>query len=138
MKNLGNRRKARILAFQGLYSWEINRNDTEEIYQFGWTKEEVAEEVKAFASLLIKGTIENLTAIDEKIKKSLKNWDFKRMEKVNLAILRISTYALMYQKDIPHRVTIDEAVEITKEFGTSDSYRFVNGVLDNISNTLNS
>ena len=54
------------------------------------------------------------------------------MEKVNLAILRMSTYALLYQKDIPHGVTIDEAVEITKEYSTADSYRFVNGVLDNI------
>ena len=136
MKNLGNRRKARILAFQGLYSWEINRESSVNLVTFSWAKEEVPEEIRIFASLVIKGTIENLEEIDERIRKSLKKWDFNRLEKVNLAILRISTYALIYQNDIPHGVTIDEAVEITKEFGTSDSFRFVNGVLDNISSNL--
>ncbi len=136
MKNLGNRRKARILAFQGLYSWDINREGEKDLLTFSWAKEEVPEEIKIFASLVIRGTIENLEEIDDRIRNSLKKWDFNRLEKVNLAILRISTYALMYQKDIPHGVTIDEAVEITKEFGTSDSFRFVNGVLDNISSIL--
>ncbi len=132
MKTLGNRRKARILAFQALYSWEINGSELSELYSYSWSREEPAEEVKVFASFLIKGTIENLPEIDGRIKESLKRWDFERLEKVNLAILRMSTYALLYQKDIPHGVTIDEAVEITKEYSTADSYRFVNGVLDNI------
>jgi transcription antitermination protein NusB len=132
MKTFGNRRKARILAFQGLYSWDITQCDPAELFEFSWSKEELSEEVRTFACLVIKGTIENLPEIDEKIKQSLRKWDFERLERVNLAILRISIYALLYQKDIPHRVTIDEAVEIIKEFGTADSFRFVNGVLDNI------
>ena len=132
MKTLGNRRKARILAFQALYSWDITGSELSDLFSYSWSREEPLEEVKVFASFLIKGTVENLTEIDDRIKKSLKKWDFERLEKVNLAILRMSTYALLYQKDIPHGVTIDEAVEITKEYGTADSYRFVNGVLDNI------
>ena len=134
---MGSRRKARILAFQGLYSWDISQCDPEDLFSFAWSREDVPHDIGAFASLLIRGTVDKLTEIDERIKKSIKNWDFNRLEKVNLAILRMSTYALMYQKDIPARVTIDEAVEITKEFGTPDSYRFVNGVLDNISSNLN-
>jgi len=120
------------LAFQGLYSWDITQCDPSDLFTFTWSREEPAEDIKVFASFVIKGTINNLTEIDSKIKGSLKKWDFGRLEKVNLAILRMSVYALLYQKDIPHGVTIDEAVEITKEYGTPDSYRFVNGVLDNI------
>jgi N utilization substance protein B len=132
MKAMGNRRKARILAFQALYSWEISSTEMEDLFQYDWAKEDLTDDVKVFASFLIKGAIENLPEIDQLIKDSLRNWDFARLEKVSLAILRMSIYALMYQKDIPPKVVIDEAVEITKEFGTDDSYRFVNGILDNI------
>lgn len=136
MKTLGNRRKARILAFQGLYSWEVSQCDPSELFAFSWSREEPSEDIKVFASLMIKGTVAHIAEIDERIKKSLKTWDFERLERVNLAILRISTYALLYQKDIPPGVTIDEAVEITKEYGTADSFRFINGVLDNIQKHL--
>lgn len=132
MKAEGTRRKARILAFQSLYSWEVNSCTPEELFQYDWLKEEVSEDVKTFSSFLVKGTLENVSEIDQHIKDSLKNWDFDRLEKVSLAILRMSIYALIYQKDIPPKVVIDEAVEITKEFGTDDSYRFVNGILDTI------
>jgi N utilization substance protein B len=136
MKGMGNRRKARILAFQALYSWDISSVEAEELLQFDWTLEDNLDEVKIFAGFLIKGTIENVDEIDTLIKDSLKKWDFDRLEKVSLAILRMSIYALLYQKDIPPKVVIDEAVEITKEYGTDDSYRFVNGILDNIKKKL--
>ncbi|MDA3957660.1 transcription antitermination factor NusB [Oceanispirochaeta sp.] len=129
---MGNRRKARILAFQALYSWDISSSELEDLFRYDWAKDDLSDDIKIFASFLIKGTIENLTEIDQLIKDSLRNWDFDRLEKVSLAILRMSIYALSFQKDIPPKVVIDEAVEITKEFGTDDSYRFVNGILDNI------
>ncbi|NPD71523.1 transcription antitermination factor NusB [Oceanispirochaeta sp. M1] len=129
---MGNRRKARILAFQALYSYDISAAQLEDLFQYTWVKEELSDDIKIFSSFLIKGAVDNLDEIDELIKGSLQNWDFDRLEKVSLAILRMSIYALKYQKDIPPKVVIDEAVEITKEFGTDDSYRFVNGILDNI------
>jgi len=86
----------------------------------------------AFARLLIQGALENLPRIDETIRDQLENWDFSRLNKVDLAILRMSVYCLLYQADIPPTVTIDEAVDISKSYGTADSYRFVNGVLDGI------
>ncbi|MDC7232390.1 MAG: transcription antitermination factor NusB [Spirochaetales bacterium] len=132
MKEIGNRRKARILAFQALYSYDISGTDLNDLFQYDWSREEVSDEIKTFASFLVKGAVENLDELDEYIKGSLQNWDFNRVEKVSLAILRMSIYALLYQKDIPPKVVIDEAVEITKDFGTDDSYRFVNGILDNI------
>ncbi|MDC7241341.1 MAG: transcription antitermination factor NusB [Spirochaetales bacterium] len=129
----GTRRKARILAFQALYSYEMTSAELDDLFRFEWAREETLEDdVITFASLLIKGTVENLQEIDSQIRGSLRNWDFNRLEKVSLAILRMSIYALIYQRDIPPKVVIDEAVEITKEFGTDDSYRFVNGILDTI------
>lgn len=132
MKGIGNRRKARILAFQALYSYDISASHLEDLFQYDWVKEDLSDDIKTFSSFLVKGAVDNLEEIDGYIRGSLQNWDFDRLEKVSLAILRMSIYALIYQKDIPPKVVIDEAVEITKEFGTDESYRFVNGILDNI------
>jgi N utilization substance protein B len=89
-----------------------------------------------FSRLLIAGTIENIKAIDTLIKKHLQHWDFSRLNRVDLAILRMSVYSLMYQQDIAPSIVIDEAIGISREFGTDDSFRFVNGVLDSIRITL--
>jgi N utilization substance protein B len=66
------------------------------------------------------------------IEEQLEHWELSRLAKVDLAILRISAYALRFQPDVPADVTIDEAVELAKELSTDDAYRFVNGVLDGI------
>ena len=79
------------------------------------------------------GTVEHLSEIDENIKKHLAaNWDFDRVNKVSLSILRMSVYSLLYQKDVGASVVIDEAIQIAKEFGADDSFRFINAVLDKI------
>ena len=82
--------------------------------------------------MLVSGTIEHIAEVDEMIKKHIINWDFERLNKVDLAVLRISTYPLMFQKDIHPSIIIDEAIDIVKEFGTDDSFKFVNAVLDSI------
>ena len=96
----------------------------------------VSPDTLAFARLLIQGALENLPTIDETIRGQLENWDFTRLNKVDLALLRMSVYCLLYQQDIPPTVTIDEAVDISKTYGTADSYRFVNGVLDGVRKKL--
>ena len=134
------RRKGRIIAFQALYSWDVSGMELEDLLKFEWvsqeTKERMGEESDAFTRLLISCTIENCAEIDEVIKKHLINWDFERLNKVDLAILRISVYSLLYQKDIHPTIIIDEAVDISKEFGTDESFKFVNAVLDNVRKTL--
>jgi len=70
--------------------------------------------------------------VDKSIKDHLKNWDFDRIGRVDLAILRISTFGLLFLSDVPPKVTIDEAIDIAKKFGSTESYRFINGVLDGI------
>ncbi|MFQ3619597.1 MAG: transcription antitermination factor NusB [Spirochaetales bacterium] len=143
---MGPRRKGRILALQALYAYEIQgKISLDKLLQFSWHEaegeeegEEGEEEVKAkqFASLLVTGTVENLSQIDKLIQGHLENWELKRVAKVDLSIIRMSVYCLLYQKDIPPSVVIDEAVTLSKKFGTDDSYRFVNGVLDGIRKSL--
>ena len=146
---MASRRKGRILAFQALYCWDVRYGQTKEaavpdgLLDFSWTQKAadapaLNEEMAAFSSLLVTGTVENISAIDGMIRRHLVNWDFERLNRVDLAILRMSVYTLMFQTDMPPTIVIDEAVDISREFGTDDSYRFVNGVLDSIRKTLNS
>lgn len=129
-----DRRKARILAFQALYSWDLNGTSIDDLVEFSWAKEACDEDVRSFANLLIRGTLDSIIEIDTIIRKKLIHWDFERLAKVDLALLRLSVYSLIYQTDIPQAVTINEAIEIAKEFGSDNSYRFINGILDNVKN----
>ena len=133
---MGSRRKGRVLAFQALFSWDLNPQTPEEIATFPWIDEEMRaryeQETLDFARFIVLGTIENLDFIDECISGHLEHWDFKCIGKIDLAILRMSAYALKFQQDIPATVTIDEAVDIAKIYGSDESYRFINGVLDGI------
>jgi N utilization substance protein B len=137
---MASRRKGRILAFQALYCWESAHIPVEELVQFSWLEDEklraIDEQIAAFSRLLIAGTVENIKAVDKMIKKHLQNWDFSRLSRVDLAILRISVYALLFQKDIAPSIVIDEAIGISREFGADDSFRFINGVLDAVRRTL--
>ena len=133
------RRESRIVAFQGLYSWDVGNIPLEEVLTFSWVEHPAPadDEGWAFARLLIAGTVECKDEIDGIITKFLKNWDFSRLNKVTVAILRMSVYSLLYQKDIPASIVIDEAVSIAKDYGQNDAFRFINAVLDTIKKTLN-
>lgn len=128
-----SRRKGRVLAFQGLYSWDVGKNPLEEVLAFTWP-EAKDEEAEAFAALVISGAVEHLSEIDEKISSHLaENWTMERLNKVSLAIMRVSVYELMYQEAADKKVVIDEAVEIAKKYGEDGSYKFINAILDKIS-----
>jgi N utilization substance protein B len=148
---MASRRKGRILAFQALYSWEVNNSAkaglppgkpaiAEGLLDFSWLENDkraaMGEDISGFSRILVVGTIENIGAIDKMIRRHLENWDISRLNRVDLAILRMSAYTLMYQSDMAPSIVINEAIGIAKEFGTDDSYRFINGVLDGIRRTL--
>ena len=157
---MASRRKGRILAFQALYSWDTGYSQTGDrsipdgLLDFPWIEapaeplggiafdsppgqaKPLDKETAVFSRLLVTGTIENIDAVDSMIKKHLVNWEIKRLNRVDLAVLRMSVFSLMFQTDIHPTIVIDEAVDISKEYGTDDSYRFVNGVLDSIRKTL--
>ena len=133
------RRKSRIIAFQALYSWDVNAVPLDELLEFSWVDSAVLDRMGSdnllFTKLLISGTIENIEEIDSVVKKHLTaKWSFDRISKVDLAILRLSVYPLLYQKDMPASIIIDEAIDISKEFGSDESFKFINGVLDSVKN----
>ncbi|MCQ2604235.1 MAG: transcription antitermination factor NusB [Spirochaetia bacterium] len=126
--------KARVLAFQIIYSWDFKNNSASELYESvkALSNEEFDESAEAYVKLTVCGTLENIEEIDSRIKANIKNWNFDRISKVDLAILRLSVYGLLYQKDTDGKVFINEAIKLANEFGSDDSYKFVNGVLDSI------
>jgi len=137
---MASRRKGRILAFQALYCWEASRIPIDELLNFPWLEEEKLTKLDsaslAFSQLLITGTLENIGQIDNTIRAHLQNWDFSRLCRTDLAVLRMSVYTLLYQKEIAPSIAINEAIGIAKEYGTDDSYKFINGVLDAIRKSL--
>lgn len=95
---------------------------------------------RLFAELIVNGVVEFRPVIDKKIVAAAKNWSLERMAPVDLSILRIGTYELLYQPETPAPVVIDEAIEISKRYGTKESPSFINGLLDKIakeSRTIN-
>lgn len=129
---MGKRREGRVLALQMLYACEAGCRQ-EDLLNFEWGETEVkkpSEEARLFAQLTLAGVLENLQQIDSLLESCLQNWRKERMRRVDLAILRLSIYALLFQQEIPYRVVIDEAVALAKSFSADDSYKFINGVLD--------
>ena len=89
-------------------------------------------EILQFSCMLVEGTLEHRDAIDEKLQSVTRNWDLRRMAIVDRNVLRMATYELMWCADVPHKVAINEAIEIGKKFSTANSGGFVNGILDRI------
>jgi N utilization substance protein B len=129
---LGSRRSARILALQALYQLDIGSTDMESVLKLDWIDKEYDEETLSFARNLVEGSVTHAVLIDKAIITQLEHWDLKRLSYVDRAILRFSTFSLFFQDDVPDTVVINEAVDLAKQFGTDESYRFVNGVLDGI------
>ena len=129
------RRRGRILAFQALFAWDAGSLPPDELLLFPWEEragKELHEDDFLFSRLLFLGAIEHIGEIDTLISKNLENWDFNRLKLVDKAILRLSTYSLLFQQDTDPRIVINEAVSIARMYGTDDSFKFVNAVLDSI------
>jgi N utilization substance protein B len=139
------RRRAREYALQFLYRIDFikisadNNNrakkltDIKNNIEVFWSDtDEKDSDTKAFAEDIISGTIKNLTKIDSLIQKVAQKWKISRMASIDRNILRFATYELLFRKDIPSAVTINEAIEIAKKYSTSESATFINGILDKI------
>jgi len=132
------RRQARECAVQFLYALEYPHDDPTTALRDFWDLQEepVSPWVRAMAESLIWGVLENQDRLDQAIRSAAENWDLHRMSRVDRNILRLATYEMFYREDIPPVVSIDEAVEMARDFSGENSARFVNGVLDRISKTL--
>ena len=131
------RRENRISAVQFLYQWEMNRPEVlaDDLYNFFENQEE-DRPYYAFAEELVNGTLENIQTIDQEITSHASNWTFERIAKVDLAILRLAIFELLYRTDIPPIVSINEAIDLSKIFSNLDSKRFINGILDKMKNKI--
>ena len=127
------RRKAREYVLQFLFQSDFgNKSDIGKSLKQFWADKEKDAEVKKFATEIIKGALSYLDEIDSAINKSAEHWVIQRMAAVDRNILRFAAYEVLYRKDIPTAVTINEAIEIAKRYSTSESAAFINGILDKI------
>jgi len=130
---MGKRRRARELAVQFLYQLNFTGNDDREAKEEKfWQEFHPDSEIREFCTRLISLVLEKQAEIDELIKQYTTNWDIARIAIVDKNILRVCIGELLYLEDIPPVVSINEAVDIAKKFGSAESGKFVNGILDKI------
>ncbi len=130
------RREGREHALQALYSIELHPDSPREAIRLFMEAHPSKGAVKNFALGLITGLLDNQAAVDALIAEKSPNWSLARMAKIDLCIIRLAAYELLCRDDIPPSVTINEAIEIAKKFGSEDSPAFVNGILDEIARSL--
>jgi N utilization substance protein B len=127
---MGTRRKARELALQLLYQHEMTQAPPAEMQAHFEEWKGASEGVRRFADALVRGVIDHLEEIDDELGRQTAHWRLERLATVDRNILRLALCELLYHAETPPAVVIDEAIEIAKRFGSGESARFVNGVLD--------
>ena len=145
---LGNRRNGREYALKILYSLYDQERPLDDVLADFWLNfrfsddvlgepediqdSRISPEIREFAEHLVRGVYEHLEDIDAVLRKTSKNWSLDRMARLDLSLMRLAGFELMYMPSTPSRVVINEAVEIAKRYGTKDTSAFLNGVLDKV------
>ena len=129
--NWSQRRQNRATAFRFLFQWELNPTDRlhEDLAEF-IDRLEHDEDYYTYAFELVDGVLDKIKILDSIIQEIVTNWDFSRIAKADLALLRLALYEIKYRLDVPPVVIIDETLEISKEFSSENSKKFLNGILD--------
>lgn len=127
---MGSRRRARELALQLLYQYEMTEAPPEQMQEDFEEWKSATDRIREFADVLIRGTLDHLEEIDDELATQTAHWRLERLAAVDRNILRLAMYELLFHAETPHAVVIDEAIEIAKKYGAEESARFVNGVLD--------
>jgi len=136
---MGGRRLSREIALKVLFQIDLVSTNIEETLKYAFGDGKSSDEVKGFTLTLVKGVMNSLSEIDKTINNYTNNWSLERISNIDRNILRIAIYEILYLKNIPKSVSINEAVELAKKYGTKSSFSFVNGVLgkiDKISNEV--
>jgi N utilization substance protein B len=128
---MGSRRQSRERALQILFQWDIHGNTEHWLKDF-WERNPPSEEVRQFADRLVDGVMAHHKELDRLIGAHATNWTVSRMPVVDRNILRAALYELLWMPEVPAKVTVNEAIELAKQFADDETKRFVNGVLDNI------
>ena len=124
------------MAVQILFHLEFSHDDPSEVFNLICDNFDAPESIREFSKMLVLGVCEKKESLDRVISQASRNWRIDRMARLDRSILRLAAFEIMFIPEIPARVSLDEAVEIGKKFGSEDSGRYINGVLDNIYNTL--
>ncbi|MBQ3662714.1 MAG: transcription antitermination factor NusB [Clostridia bacterium] len=133
-----NRTLAREVAMKLVYSRLVGGNDTQDaILEKSEITEPLTEQDSRFAEQLVLGVTEHAEELDEVISAHAIGWSIGRIDKVDLAILRIAAYEIRYLDEIPVGASINEAVKLAKQFGGDHSYSFINGILGSLAKEQN-
>jgi N utilization substance protein B len=133
---MGTRRQARELAMQALFYMDIRKAASEEMLEYFCGCFCPSKKTQPFFRKLVNGVLETKGQIDALVERFSQNWDISRMSCVDRNVMRIAVYELLYCDDIPPKVSINEAVDIGKKFGTQESGAFINGIMDSIREAL--
>ena len=133
---MGARTKAREVALQVLYQLDITDDVAEIALQKFHDSFDCGPSARDYAWRLVRGVLEKSADIDARITAAAENWRFERLSRVDLSAIRIAVYEMMADPPLPPEIAIDEAIELSRKFGTAESSRFVNGILDQIAKRL--
>ncbi len=133
---MGTRRQARELAMQALFYMDMQDNASLPMLESFCDNFCPPKKARPFFLVLVNGVLETISEIDALIERFSKNWKINRMSSVDRNVMRIAVYELLYCEDIPPKVSINEAVDVGKKFGTEESGAFINGIMDSIRDAL--
>lgn len=129
----GARRKARAIALQALYEFDIAGHELGSVINRLLAEETLSEENDSFVSDLVNGVIRNKQQVDQHIKRFAPAWPIAQIPIIDRNILRLAIYEILFDNEVPVKVSINEAVELAKSFGGDNSPKFINGVLGSVS-----
>ncbi len=135
--NPSARRRARQLALQALYQWQISKSPLNQIEAQFRTDNDFSKVDDGYFSAIIHGVPNQANQLDEAMAAVLDR-PLSQLDPVELSALRIGCFELINRKDVPYRVVINEAIELVKRFGAQDSHRYINGILDKLAPRLRS
>lgn len=145
-RSMKPRHRAREIALQILYQYDLAAHSAGQILPTGqalisglqshFEHFSVPDPLREFVGTLVAGTLTKATTLDETIEKHASNWKVARMSSIDRSLLRMAVYEMIHVDDVPDPVVIDEAIELAKQFGTSETPGFINGILDSIKSSL--
>jgi transcription antitermination protein NusB len=133
---MGTRRQSRELAMQALFYMDMQKDSSEEMLEYFCGCFCTSKKSRPFLMKLVKGVLRKKGQIDALVERYSQNWRINRMSCVDRNVMRIAVYEMLYCDDIPLKVTINEAVDIGKKFGTPESGAFINGIIDSIRESM--
>jgi len=134
---MGLKRRSRELALQMLFQMDMGTVQLKDLEENFLPQASAAEMAKVMALQMVRNTWDRLADIDRHLRDLAEHWDLARMAAVDRNILRLATYEILYDMEIPKSVAINEAIEIVKKYSTEDSSKFVNGILDKLEKSKN-